>query len=101
MPPAWQPKCAPTAAVDAGPRAAPAAVLVPLVAHGASVQVLLTQRTDHLHDHAGQISFPEAVSRSTMPIHGDRAARSAGGGGLPAERVEIIGSLPRTRRPRL
>lgn len=35
-----------------------AAVLVPLVNHGDGVRVLLTQRTDHLHDHAGQISFP-------------------------------------------
>lgn len=35
-----------------------AAVLVPLVNHGDGVRVLLTQRTDHLNDHAGQISFP-------------------------------------------
>ena len=35
-----------------------AAVLVPLVAHGDDITVLLTQRTDHLHDHAGQICFP-------------------------------------------
>lgn len=36
----------------------PAAVLVPLVERPCGLQVLLTQRTDHLHDHAGQISFP-------------------------------------------
>ncbi len=36
----------------------PAAVLVPIVAHDGDLTVLLTQRTDHLHDHAGQISFP-------------------------------------------
>jgi 8-oxo-dGTP pyrophosphatase MutT (NUDIX family) len=35
-----------------------AAVLVPLVEHPEGLSVLLTQRTDHLHDHAGQISFP-------------------------------------------
>jgi 8-oxo-dGTP pyrophosphatase MutT (NUDIX family) len=35
-----------------------AAVLVPLVDRPQGLSVLLTQRTDHLHDHAGQISFP-------------------------------------------
>lgn len=35
-----------------------AAVLVPLVDRPEGLSVLLTQRTDHLHDHAGQISFP-------------------------------------------
>lgn len=35
-----------------------AAVLVPLVEYPGGMSVLLTQRTDHLHDHAGQISFP-------------------------------------------
>jgi 8-oxo-dGTP pyrophosphatase MutT (NUDIX family) len=36
----------------------PAAVLVPLVDRTEGMTVLLTRRTDHLHDHAGQISFP-------------------------------------------
>jgi 8-oxo-dGTP pyrophosphatase MutT (NUDIX family) len=36
----------------------PAAVLVPLVERPDGITVLLTKRTDHLHDHAGQISFP-------------------------------------------
>ena len=35
-----------------------AAVLVPLVAHASGMSVLFTQRTAHLHAHAGQISFP-------------------------------------------
>ena len=41
---------------DAPPR--PAAVLVPLVAHEAGLNVLLTLRTAHLSSHAGQIAFP-------------------------------------------
>jgi 8-oxo-dGTP pyrophosphatase MutT (NUDIX family) len=45
----------PAAAVT---RLRPAAVLVPLVARDHGVTVLLTRRTDHLHHHAGQISFP-------------------------------------------
>ena len=36
----------------------PAAVLVPLVERSEGYTVLLTQRTDHLEHHAGQISFP-------------------------------------------
>lgn len=35
-----------------------AAVLVPIVAYDGDLTVLLTRRSDHLHDHAGQISFP-------------------------------------------
>ena len=35
-----------------------AAVLVPLVSRAEGIQVLLTQRTAHLDDHAGQICFP-------------------------------------------
>ena len=34
-----------------------AAVLVPLVERPEGLTVLLTRRTDHLQDHAGQISF--------------------------------------------
>jgi 8-oxo-dGTP pyrophosphatase MutT (NUDIX family) len=36
----------------------PAATLVPLVDRPDGMTLLLTQRTEHLHDHAGQISFP-------------------------------------------
>jgi 8-oxo-dGTP pyrophosphatase MutT (NUDIX family) len=36
----------------------PAAVLVPIVLHEPELTVLLTQRTDHLASHAGQIAFP-------------------------------------------
>lgn len=38
--------------------ATPAAVLVPLVEREAGLTVLLTQRTAHLANHPGQISFP-------------------------------------------
>ena len=35
-----------------------AAVLIPLLLKESGLSVLLTQRTNHLRDHAGQISFP-------------------------------------------
>nr|VFK52804.1 MAG: 8-oxo-dGTP pyrophosphatase MutT, NUDIX family [Candidatus Kentron sp. TUN]VFK53398.1 MAG: 8-oxo-dGTP pyrophosphatase MutT, NUDIX family [Candidatus Kentron sp. TUN]VFK56908.1 MAG: 8-oxo-dGTP pyrophosphatase MutT, NUDIX family [Candidatus Kentron sp. TUN] len=36
----------------------PAAVLVPIVEHPHGLSILFTKRTDHLHDHPGQVSFP-------------------------------------------
>jgi hypothetical protein len=39
----------------------PAAVLVPLVNRPQGATVLLTKRTDHLNNHAGQISFPRSA----------------------------------------
>jgi len=41
-----------------GQRLTPAAVLVGLVERPGGLTVLLTLRTDHLDDHAGQVSFP-------------------------------------------
>ena len=48
-----------------------AAVLVPLVERDDEIHVLLTQRTDHLDDHPGQISFPGGRSErsDTGPRH--------------------------------
>src|SRR3546814_9970298 len=48
----------------------PAAVLVPLVGRGGSVQVVLTRRTDALRHHGGQVSFPGGgiESRDNGPL---------------------------------
>lgn len=35
-----------------------AAVLMPLVKRGNDVNIIFTRRSDHLNDHAGQVSFP-------------------------------------------
>lgn len=45
-------------ALRTGPKLTSAAVLVPIVDRPEGLSVLLTRRTDHLHDHAGQVSFP-------------------------------------------
>ena len=45
-------------ALKEGTRVTEAAVLVPLVNRPGRLHLLLTQRTPHLDDHAGQISFP-------------------------------------------
>src|SRR5436190_21985631 len=44
--------------IPAGVKAKPAAVLVPIVLREPEVTVLLTQRTDHLSSHGGQVAFP-------------------------------------------
>lgn len=78
---------------DTPPR--PAAVLVPLVATSAAVEVLLTRRTAHLHDHAGQISFPGGRTDEGDRDATHTALREAEEEiGLPAAHVEILGSLP-------
>ncbi len=76
----------------------PAAVLFPIVLRDGGQTVLLTQRTAHLRDHAGQISFPggrvEAHDLSPM----DTALRETEEEiGLARERVEIVGFLPEYR----
>jgi len=57
-PPAWQLELPGDGGRIAERAPAAAAVLVPLVLRAEGPQVLLTRRTAHLRDHAGQISFP-------------------------------------------
>lgn len=72
----------------------PAAVLVPLVDRPDGLTVLLTQRTAHLNDHAGQVSFPGGRVEPNDPDHHATALREAEEEvGLPPDRVEIIGTL--------
>lgn len=72
----------------------PAAVLVPLVMHPGEITVLLTQRTDHLHDHAGQISFPGGRIEKTDESPEEAALRETEEEvGLPRSHIELIGRL--------
>jgi len=72
-----------------------AAVLVPLVRRPEGLAVLLTRRTEHLNDHAGQISFPGG---RTDPEDADAIATALREAreevGLHAEEIEVIGVLP-------
>ena len=54
----WQPALAGDGRVLGGRAQAAAAVLVALIEREQGLRVLLTRRTAHLRDHAGQISFP-------------------------------------------
>ena len=72
-----------------------AAVLVPLVVRDNGLTVLLTQRADHLNDHAGQVSFPGGRHE---PFDADATATALREAqeevGLDPSRVEILGALP-------
>ena len=72
----------------------PAAVLVPIVEHPEGHTVLLTRRTDHLHDHPGQVSFPGGRLDDTDRGPVDAALReTAEEIGLGREHVELAGLL--------
>jgi 8-oxo-dGTP pyrophosphatase MutT (NUDIX family) len=74
---------------------AAAAVLVPLVLREAGPTVLLTRRTEHLRDHAGQISFPGGRQEPHDADAKAAALREAFEEvGLPHDHVEVIGQLP-------
>jgi 8-oxo-dGTP pyrophosphatase MutT (NUDIX family) len=71
----------------------PAAVLIPVVDHPQPT-VLLTQRSAHLNDHAGQISFPGGKIDATDASPLDTALREAEEEiGLGREFVDPIGYL--------
>jgi 8-oxo-dGTP pyrophosphatase MutT (NUDIX family) len=72
----------------------PAAVLVPIVLRPEGPTVLLTQRTDHLHDHAGQISFPGGrIDPGDASPEAAALRETEEEIGLPAGRIELVGRL--------
>ncbi len=74
---------------------AAASVLMALVQRESGLQLLLTRRTDHLRDHAGQISFPGGRAELHDADAAATALREAEEEvGLPLDRVEVIGRLP-------
>jgi 8-oxo-dGTP pyrophosphatase MutT (NUDIX family) len=93
-PPDWHPEALDESLVQREVMIA-AAVLIALVARPGGLTMLLTQRTDHLSSHAGQISFPggRAETYDASPVA--TALREAQEEiGLDAAHVEIIGQLP-------
>jgi 8-oxo-dGTP pyrophosphatase MutT (NUDIX family) len=71
-----------------------AAVLVPIVLRAGRPTVLLTQRTAHLLDHAGQISFPGGkIDPGDKTAIAGALRETDEEVGIPANRVEVIGTL--------
>jgi 8-oxo-dGTP pyrophosphatase MutT (NUDIX family) len=93
---AWQPEFSGDGRIGPEREPASAAVLVPLVNRGADgLQVLLTRRTDHLRDHAGQVSFPGGRSEPEDGSPAATALREAEEEvGLAPRHVEVIGQMP-------
>jgi len=104
-PPVWQPEITDEsrqvmvadiiAKRQAAGKITEAAVLIPLLLKEDGLSVLLTQRTNHLRDHAGQISFPGGRMDPGDTSPADTALRESEEEiGLDRNRVEIIGHLP-------
>ncbi len=71
-----------------------AAVLVPLVTRADGVTVLLTRRTDHLHAHAGQVSFPGGMLDPVDACAEDAALRETEEEvGIARDLVALVGRL--------
>jgi 8-oxo-dGTP pyrophosphatase MutT (NUDIX family) len=72
-----------------------ASVLVPLVQREQGLRLLLTQRTAHLTDHAGQISFPGGRAEPDDGSAIETALRETEEEvGLSRRHIEVIGALP-------
>ncbi len=72
-----------------------AAVLVPIVATDAGLQVVLTKRASHLAHHPGQIAFPGGKVDAQDAGPADAALREAREEiGLDRASVRILGTLP-------
>ncbi len=74
----------------------PAAVLVPLVDRAAGMTVLLTQRTDDMPSHAGQVAFPGGRPQSDDADSVATALRETEEEvGLKRRFVDVIGAVDR------
>ena len=74
----------------------PAAVLMPLVARQSDdLRLMLTRRAKHLHDHAGQISFPGGRVDLADSSRIETALREMEEEvGVERESIEVLGTLP-------
>lgn len=95
-PPDWQPEITADGRLPGrGGPLRPAAVLVPLLVRSSGLSVLLTERSAHLTDHAGQISFPGGRVEQGDHDAAATALREADEElGLGAALVETLGALP-------
>ena len=72
----------------------PASVLIPLVNRTPQITVLLTQRTEQMPSHAGQVAFPGGRPQSGDASAADTALREAEEEvGLERRFVEVIGTF--------
>jgi 8-oxo-dGTP pyrophosphatase MutT (NUDIX family) len=92
--PPWEPESL-DEALWRRPVMTPASVLIPLVIRPAGLTMLLTQRTAHLTDHPGQISFPGGRAETVDATPVETALRETMEEiGLDRRHIEVIGTLP-------
>lgn len=98
-PAAWTPEfSAEPGMIASGRPPVPAAVLVPIVIRDAMPGVLLTMRTAHLHDHAGQVSFPGGrVDAADADAIATALRETEEEVGLARRHVEVLGCMPEYR----
>lgn len=70
-----------------------AAVLVPIVARDSGPTLILTQRTEHLDAHAGQISFPGGRVEQGEGLEAAALRETEEEIGLPRRHIRLIGRL--------
>lgn len=94
--PAWEPETsADELTRGEGAALTPASVLLPLVVRENGLTLLFTQRTAHLTDHAGQVSFPGGRQESYDASPIDTALRETEEEvGLDRRHIEVLGTLP-------
>jgi len=94
-PPLWTPELAgDRSRIGDGPIRS-AAVLVPIVTHDHGPTVLLTQRPDHMREHAGQVAFPGGRRDEGDRTVVDTALREAWEEiGLPSGHIDVVGTMP-------
>jgi 8-oxo-dGTP pyrophosphatase MutT (NUDIX family) len=94
-PPEWQAEMPEQGMFGPGKAMTAAAVLIPLVQRAHGLSLLLTMRTDHLTDHAGQISFPGGRTEEHDASPVETALRETEEEiGLHRRHIDIIGKLP-------
>lgn len=97
-PPLWTPETADEHLLAQVISFRPASVLIPLVLRDEGISLLLTHRAAHLHDHAGQISFPGGRFEESDSSAVETALREAQEEiGLDRQHVDVIGVLPQYR----
>ncbi len=78
-----------------GRKVRPAGVLILMVEREHQLNVVLTQRTAHLYDHAGQISFPGGrQDEGDADIIATALRESAEEIGTDSSLIQIVGTLP-------
>jgi len=95
-PPSWEMECVDEfGVVQQRPERIRAAVLVALIQREGGLTLLLTRRTAHLNNHAGQIAFPGGRSEDSDASPVETALREAQEEvSLAPRHVEVIGSMP-------